>query len=1029
MVVASGGVESRRDAMPAWLSRPSADPGVFGLVGVVLAVAISVLVTVPVSAQGGGDCYAGLVVEAGESCTYPGTDVEFSVDGSGSGRLLFLSSGQRSELRATSVNGVEYTFVASKQSGGGWLIEEVGPATSTDPATTPPTPEAGFSDLDGAGTHRSAVESLAGEGIFEGTECRPGGFCPDGAVQRWVMAVWLVRILDGADPGPVSSSQFADVDAEVWWAPYVERLADLGVTTGCSTEPVRYCPHETVTRARMASFLVRAFGLPPASPAGFVDVSGGVHAANIDALAVSGITRGCRTEPLRYCPGRDTTRAQMATFLVRALRADAAPPTSDARVFRLGDTIAGFPAGSDVASGTFSDTSVTISGGGTSLLTMSNRGTAEYSKATYTCTSADGCRIENGRVTKGTVTATTTEPPITTTTPEPPITTGVSSPATAAVFTAISTGGNHSCAIRTSGTLECWGEDRNGQATPPGGNYTAISAGGDHSCAIRTSGTLECWGENRDGQASAPGGNYTAISAGGDHSCAIHTNGTLECWGENRDGQASAPGGNYTAISAGGDHSCAIHTNGTLECWGASYGLEDATTTPLKHSCSLGSDGTAQCGGTSRRLVPPFGTFKSVWTSAAGTRSCGQRPSGNIECWTFDETTYSFEPVDTPDGAFSSVSAASSHACGLRSDGTIECWGTDQLGRLDAPTGTFTAVSTGDRHSCGVRTDGTIECWGNSSFGATTPPSGPFTAISAGYDHTCGLRTDGTIECWGSNRNGQATPPSGPLTAISAGRDHMCALRTNRTVTCVGDNSKGQSAGRGGEFTHISAGGNHSCGLRTDGTIECWGDNGNVNAPKGRFTSVSAGGTYSTYTCGVRTDGSLTCWSEGYNFDGWLDTPDGTFTTVSAGGGHACGVRSDGSLACWGNNDHGQATAPKGSFKSVSAARFHTCGLRTDSTVECWGYGGTEQLRAPKTAFIAVAAGGESAAGSSLQYGHACGLRPDGTVECWGNNDHGQATAPDGRFTAISAGGENSCGIRTDGTVECWGSSSYYQNI
>ena len=184
---------------------------------------------------------------------------------------------------------------------------------------------AGYSDLDGAGTHRSAVESLAAEGVFDGTECGPGEFCPSDAVQRWVMAVWLVRILDGADPGPVTSTRFADVDADVWWAPYVERLADLGVTEGCSTEPVRFCPTETVTRARMASFLVRAFGLPPASPAGFIDVSGGTHAANIDALAASRVTTGCKTDPLAYCPDRDTKRAQMATFLTRALALDTGP--------------------------------------------------------------------------------------------------------------------------------------------------------------------------------------------------------------------------------------------------------------------------------------------------------------------------------------------------------------------------------------------------------------------------------------------------------------------------------------------------------------------------------------------------------------------------------------------------------------------------------------------------------------------------------------------------------------------------------
>ena len=70
----------------------------------------------------------------------------------------------------------------------------------------------------------------------------------------------------------------------------------------------------------MATFLVRALGLPSAPSAGFVDVrAGGTHTANIDALFASGVTVGCSSEPLRFCPGSPVTRAQMATFLIRAL--------------------------------------------------------------------------------------------------------------------------------------------------------------------------------------------------------------------------------------------------------------------------------------------------------------------------------------------------------------------------------------------------------------------------------------------------------------------------------------------------------------------------------------------------------------------------------------------------------------------------------------------------------------------------------------------------------------------------------------
>ena len=178
--------------------------------------------------------------------------------------------------------------------------------------------DSGFSDIDEAGSLRPGVESLDGMGVLTGTECAAGEFCPDDSLERWVMAVWLVRVLDGTDP-ELSSARFADVDPEVWWAPFVERLAVLGVTVGCASSPARYCPHESVTRGQMATFLVRAFDLQPGPPSGFVDVGGNPHAVGIDALAEARVTAGCGTDPARYCPDSPVTRAQMATFIARAL--------------------------------------------------------------------------------------------------------------------------------------------------------------------------------------------------------------------------------------------------------------------------------------------------------------------------------------------------------------------------------------------------------------------------------------------------------------------------------------------------------------------------------------------------------------------------------------------------------------------------------------------------------------------------------------------------------------------------------------
>ncbi len=178
-----------------------------------------------------------------------------------------------------------------------------------------------YTDVAAGSVHRENIQALAEDGIFDSTDCGLGLFCPDRPLPRWVMAVWLVRILEGGDP-PSKPSRFADIDDSRWWAGHVERLAELGVTAGCEVEPLRYCPDMTVTRAQMASFLTRAFDLPAGLGAGFADVaSGNVHRANIDALASSGVTVGCRTEPLRFCPQSGTSRAQMATFLVRGIEA------------------------------------------------------------------------------------------------------------------------------------------------------------------------------------------------------------------------------------------------------------------------------------------------------------------------------------------------------------------------------------------------------------------------------------------------------------------------------------------------------------------------------------------------------------------------------------------------------------------------------------------------------------------------------------------------------------------------------------
>ena len=101
----------------------------------------------------------------------------------------------------------------------------------------------------------------------------------------------------------------------------------------------------------------------------------------------------------------------------------------------------------------------------------------------------------------------------------------------------------------------------------PAQTYTDISAGDRHTCAIRTSGTVDCWGDDSDGQTNAPDGTFESLSVATTWSCGIRSDGSATCWGtgflgsdvlpsvpsrRSRRGRASAAASEPTAVSAAG---------------------------------------------------------------------------------------------------------------------------------------------------------------------------------------------------------------------------------------------------------------------------------------------------------------------------------------------------------------------------------------------------------------------------------------------------------------------------------------------
>jgi hypothetical protein len=126
----------------------------------------------------------------------------------------------------------------------------------------------------------------------------------------------------------VRMATFTDVPVSNMYWNWIERLYSAGITAGCSTSPMRYCPDQAVTRAQMAIFIERGMNgsnYTPPNATGFVftDVSRTSFAAAwIEKLYADGITAGCETSPLKYCPDSSINRAQMAIFLLRAKYGD-----------------------------------------------------------------------------------------------------------------------------------------------------------------------------------------------------------------------------------------------------------------------------------------------------------------------------------------------------------------------------------------------------------------------------------------------------------------------------------------------------------------------------------------------------------------------------------------------------------------------------------------------------------------------------------------------------------------------------------
>ena len=349
----------------------------------------------------------------------------------------------------------------------------------------------------------------------------------------------------------------------------------------------------------------------------------------------------------------------------------------------------------------------------------------------------------------------------------------------------------------------------NGTKQELGPEVTGMSAGYRTTCALLSSGGVECWGANRHGDLGAgfvsarslvarpvigieAATAVTSSRSDWGHSCALLATGAVKCWGDNTSGELgngtvtaeeSTPvtvGGVNTAIAVavGLWHSCALLANGTVQCWG------DNTYGQLGDSSNTGYSSTP---------VTVTGVNTAVSIATGDVHTCAVLASGATKCWgqnTFGQLgNGTTSDSSTPTSVLGIVgaralAAGEAHTCALLDSGAVQCWGGNDSGQLGdgvdyvnstsplsvSGVSTAVAIAAGDLHNCALLRSGTVMCWGYNQFGQLGKNAGAAqksnipirirginaaTGLASGGLHSCALFSGGLMACWGADFDGQ----------------------------------------------------------------------------------------------------------------------------------------------------------------------------------------------------------------------------------------------------------------------------------
>ncbi len=481
----------------------------------------------------------------------------------------------------------------------------------------------------------------------------------------------------------------------------------------------------------------------------------------------------------------------------------------------------------------------------------------------------------------------------------------------------LSFGSTSACGVALDGQIECWGQSLG--ALPQNERVQSVAVGEAHACALRTSdGTAVCWGENGDGQATPPADVFSTIVSGDRFSCGINSStGRVICWGQGAAVTSVPPNQYFYDIHAYGANICGFAGGSSKFCWGADAAALQPPATILnnlvvgaRHACAiqLGTGGRIACWGDNSQgqlQVPTDNGYYKL--DAYGDMTCAYNNDG-LRCWGAQTLArgnpgFRMAPVG--------IAAGDAHTCTVRGNRGVGCWGDNAFGQRNAAIHRAQSISANADHTCSLQVGGEARCWGDNTHNGSTPPSVSLRMLDMGQFNGCGVGANGAANCWGWNVNAQSTPPVALFRSVATGLNHSCGVRDDGTLACWGYNADGQTTAPTGVFKAVDVGERHSCAIAEAGSVTCWGLNseGQTTPPElgaATYRSLASG---AFHNCAILSNGGIACW--GRNANGQATPPEeGQYVSIAAGTAHTCAVRDDGGRVCWGANESGQAPQP-----------------------------------------------------------------------------------------------------------------------